>query len=99
MPPELSDVYSLTKSQSAKWEDIGRSLNVPLNIRKSLRKSGSSDDDKLEEVLDNWIESQKKPVTWSYFIEALESIEMKNVAKKVKDFLKTPKAIKIYGKS
>ena len=89
----------LTESQSARWEAIGRRLNVPLNFRKTLRGSNSSAEEKLEEVLDKWIESQSTSVTWSYFIKALEGIEMKNVAKKVKDFLKTPEAVKIYGKS
>ena len=97
--PNLNDVFMLTESQSARWEAIGRRLNVPLNFRKTLRGSNSSAEEKLEEVLDKWIESQSTSVTWSYFIKALEGIEMKNVAKKVKDFLKTPEAVKIYGKS
>ena len=89
----------LTMSQSAKWEDIGQKLKVPLKFRRRLRESSLSDNVKLEEVLDNWIESRNTPVTWSCFIEALEGIEMTNEAKEVKDFLKTTKAVKTYGKS
>ena len=99
VPPRLNDVFMLTRSQSAKWDDIGRSLNVVLYLRKILRSSNSPAEEKLEEVLDKWIGSRSAPVTWSYFIKALESIEMNNVAKEVKDFLKTPKAVKFYGKS
>ena len=99
MPPELNDVFDLTMSQSVKWEAIGRKLKVPLNFRKTLRGSNSSAEEKLEEVLNKWIESQSAPVTWSYFIKALKGIEMKNVAEEVKEFLKTPEAVEIYGKS
>ena len=96
--PNLHDVYDLTMCQSTKWDKLGRKLNVPLEFRKRLRTSDSSVEEKLEEVLNEWIESKRIPVTWSEFIEALEEIEMNDVAANINVFLKTPNAIKTSGK-
>ena len=91
--PKLKDVYDLTVSQSSRWNDLGRELELLPNFRKQLRNdSGLSDEDRLEDVLQKWIESANVPVTWSTFIRALEAIELKNVANQVKEFLKTSKA-------
>ena len=95
--PKLKDVHDLTISQSSRWNDLGRELELLPDFRKQLRKdTTSSDEDRLEEVLQKWIESESVPVTWSTLIEALEAIELKEVANHVKDFLKTSKAKKLY---
>ena len=95
--PNLHDVYDLTMCKSTEWDKLGRKLEIPLKFRKSLRTTDSPVEEKLEEVLNEWIESKRIPVTWSKFIEALEEIEMNDVAANIKDFLKTPNAIKTYG--
>ena len=85
--PKLKDVYDLTVSQSSRWNDLGRELELLPTFRKQLKKdTSSSDEDRLEEVLQKWIESASVPVTWSTLIEALEAIELKEVANRVKDF-------------
>ena len=95
--PKLKDVYDLTVSQSSRWNDLGRELELLPDFRRQLRNDvRSSDKDRLEEVLQKWIESASVPVTWSTLIEALEAIELKEVANRVKDFLKTSKAKKLY---
>ena len=88
--PKLSDAFRLTKSHSVEWYKIARELNISLNHRKKLKKDASIDeDDKLEEVLDKWIETESVPVTWSSLIKALEANELRGLAKEVKEFLKT----------
>ena len=64
-----------------------------------MRDPSIKDNDKLEEVLDKWIETESVPVTWSSLIEALEAIELRGLAREVKKFLKTPKAIQTYSQS
>ena len=97
--PLLKDVFDLTASHSSDWNDLGRTLQVSHNYRKQLRKEASSDKDKLEDMLEKWMETESVPVTWSSLIEALEAIELMDLVRAVKDFLKTPKAIRTYSKS
>ena len=94
---EVKDVYDLTVSQSSRWNDLGRELKLSLDFRNQLRNDiRLYDKDRLEMVLQKWIESSPVPVTWSTLIEALEAIELKIVANKVKEFLKNSKAKKLY---
>ena len=86
-------------SHSARWNDLGRRLDIAHNYRKQLKKEASSDEDKLEDVLEKWMETESVPVTWSSLIEALEAIELMDLVRAVKEFLKTPKAIRSYSKS
>ena len=99
--PILSDIYKLTESHSAKWNNIGRKLEVSYNFRKELSKNNNlTNEDRLEEILQKWIESDSEDAqaTWSFLIEALENIELRSVITGVETFLKTPKAAKSYGK-
>ena len=71
-----------------------------MNYRDALYRDllSLSNNDKLEIILNNWIETESRPVTWSTLVEALEDIGLKDIARQVKDFLKTPEAIESYGK-
>ena len=65
---------------------------MDFNFRKQeLRKSNIDNDDRLEAVLNKWIESESAPVTWSSLINALQAIELVDVANNVKDFLRARK--------
>ena len=99
--PRLKDAYDLIESHSAKWNELGRKLNVSHNFRSKLRnKPEFSDEDRLEEILHKWIESDSEdaPATWSFLIEALKGIELRSVITDIEKFLKTPKAVESYGK-
>ena len=85
--PDLDEAFDLTKRHSFHWHDLGRKLKVPYNYRMQVKKSNDSDEDKLEAILNNWIEAETVPVTWASLIEALKDIDLINVAKKVKEFL------------
>ena len=97
--PRSYDVYHLTVSHSTRWNDLGRRLDIAYNYREQVKKKASSDEDKLEDVLEKWMETESVPVTWSSLIEALEAIELMDLVRAVKEFLKTPKAIQSYLKS
>ena len=97
--PEPFDAFDLTACQSAKWNDIGRALKVSYNDRQQLKNEVSSDNDKLESVLQKWIETESVPVTWSSLIQALEKVELRDVVRAIKEFLMTPEAIKSYSQS
>ena len=72
-----------------KWNEIGRELGVHYDYRQQLFKKCSPDEDRLEDVLQRWIQSESVPVTWSSLISALEAVDHKDVAREVKDFLRT----------
>ena len=87
--PKLYDAHRLTKCCSSKWNEIGRELGVPFDYRQELFGKYRADKDRLEDVLQRWIQSESVPVTWSSLISALEAIDHKDVAREVKDFLRT----------
>ena len=79
------------KSISCDWNAIGRELGLNNTIRKSLTKTGlqQTDEDKLEDVLDKWIESQCSDVTWDHLIHVLEErLKKRQLADVVKRYLK-----------
>ncbi len=78
----LKDAFDRLKRVSHRWDDIGRELGVPFSFRKRLKKEGvmSTDEGKLEEVLDNWIESQSTPVAWETITDMLPNLGLNNMA-------------------
>ena len=80
-------MFKLTRSHSVRWNALGRELNVSYNFREDLKIDVTfSNDARLEAILNNWIETESSPVTWSTLVEALEELELKETAKQVKDF-------------
>ena len=63
-------------------------MKVAYNFREELRKSNMDNDERLEAVLNKWIESESVPVTWSSLINALQAIELVDVANNVEGFLR-----------
>ena len=92
----MTDVFNLIKEKSADWDDFGRELKVSSNFRDVLRSSNRSFHGKLEKVLREWNETEKKDVTWNVLIQVLEYLQMLPFARKVKDFLKKPEVVLRY---
>ncbi len=84
----LKGVYDCLQKVSHRWDDIGRELGVPLNYRKGLRMVGASstNDGKLEEVLDKWIESKSTPVSWETFTDMLRKLDLNNIADEIQQW-------------
>ena len=98
--PDSLDIFRLLESQSHEWNAISRELRVPFSFREGLIKTGLmySDDNKLEQVIHKWLESECSPPTWDNLIEALERLQLKAVLREVTQFLTTdPEAIRKYN--
>ena len=92
---DCADVFALIECHSAKWNEFGRALKVDLNTRESLRRDNRLDNgDRLEHVLEKWIESQCSPVTWEHVINMLSSMDLKKTASSVQDYLKRRQVMK-----
>ena len=96
--PDPLDVFRLLESHE--WNAISRELHVPFSFREGLIRTGLmySDDDKLEQVIHKWLESECSPPTWDNLIEVLERLQLKAVLRKVTQFLTTdPVAVRKYN--
>ena len=87
--PNLNDALRLIRSHSFHWNRLGQVLEVSFDYRKELKSSKETNIDRLEKVLEKWIDSESVPVTWGRLIEALEEIELKGVIRSVRNFLKS----------
>ena len=96
--PETRDVFKLLKSKSNDWDDFARELEVEDKVRSDLRiNMALSSENKLEQVLNNWIDSECSAVTWEKILEVLESLETRRLAREVKNYLKQPKTVEKYS--
>ena len=92
-------MYQFSRIISYQWNELGLALNISFDYLKLLRSDHhSSASHMMTAIITRWIESESSPVTWSTLVEALEAIGREDIARHVKDFLKTPKAIQIYSK-
>ena len=89
MQPEVIDVYNCLKSQSLKWNEIGRELKVHFEFRKGLESQRNSDDDKLESIIDKWKECECSVVSWNTIIATLDSLQLNATKKDVLKYLKS----------
>ena len=97
--PNLEDVLDQLKRKSCKWYKIGVGLKVDHDFRQCQLKKGimTSDLERLEAVLNKWIESECSEVSWNHLIKVLIDMELVDVADKVKSYLRTDlSAIKKY---
>ena len=96
--PETRDVFKLLKSKSNDWDKLARELHIDYNVRGALKANMAlNSENKLEQVLNNWIDSECSAVTWEKLLEALESFEAKRLAREVKNYLKQPKTVEKYS--
>ena len=96
--PETRDIFKLLKSKSNDWDDFARELEVEDKVRGDLRiNMALRSENKLEQVLNNWIDSECSAVTWEKILEVLESLETRRLAREVKNYLKQPKTVEKYS--
>ncbi len=87
-PLDLPTVFRQLNTNSSQWNAIGRALGVSKDFRDGLEMEKRSNEDKLEDVLNKWIESQCSDVTWDHLIKVLEEdLENKALADKVRQYL------------
>ena len=86
--PLLSDVRKLLKKKSVDWDAVGRKLNVPKNYREGLKRNISrTNEDKLEYILEKWIESECSEVSWKHLIEVVKDLAWMDIAKGIEQFI------------
>ncbi len=84
---------------SVQWNSIGAELNVNFDYRQQLFREGvmSTTEQKLEYVLNKWVETKCSDVTWENFLDMLKSVELNRIAGEVRDFLQQSDTIKKYN--
>ena len=84
-------MFGLLKQQSFNWDSIGEGLGVSYGFRQCCLKEGimTSEQQKLEAVLNNWIESECSEVSWDYLMEVLIKLDLTCPASDMKKYLQT----------
>ena len=83
----LSKVFCLLKSKSNAWDAIGRELGVPFDVREGIYNLGAArtDENKLEKVLNSWLESHCSETSWNHLMEVLQKeLKWEHLAEEVK---------------
>ena len=72
------------------WYIIGECLGIKYTHLASLQSKTSRDIDKLAEVLQFWMDTKPKPVTWNTILQTIESppIGNKVTVMEIEEFLK-----------
>ena len=82
----MSNVFCLLESKSSAWNDFGRGLDVPFVVHKGLCNLGATitNEDKLEKVLNSWLESDCSETSWNHLMEILKELKWECLAEEVK---------------
>ena len=88
--PEKCDLLQLMAGIAFKWYIIGECLGIQYTHLATLQIQTSGDIDKLAEVLQLWMDTMPKPVTWNTILQTIEGppIESKSTVMKIEEFLK-----------
>ena len=81
--PELHRLVELLDPICTKWDVIGRQLGVDIEIIDDVNKS---DETKLKEVIEKWVETKSTPTTWNSIIEVVKA-QSPGVASKIQEYL------------
>ena len=89
-PPKKADLLKLMSDIAFQWNLIGECLEIKYAYLASLQNKPSRDIDKLAEVLQCWMDTMPKPVTWNTILQTIGSppIESKVTVMKMEEFLK-----------
>ena len=86
--PELNDVYQLLEDKSVDWDRIGKKLGVSVGIRVGLQRDQAlTNGQRLETVLNKWLERGGDSYTWDQLMKSLEELNYNDVVRKIRTFL------------
>ena len=87
--PDKLQLICLLIPIAYKWKEIGEALEIRHGALTSLHQSNFSDEQKLFNVLQLWIDDQPTNVKWSTIITAIESPPVDNlsIAERIRFFL------------
>ena len=85
--PDHYEVLNLLADISARWQDIGFALKVPVNDLDGLVGASGNNNSKLSNVIRLWINTKSFPVTWEALISAIEGplVNNQNKAEEIRD--------------
>ena len=88
--PKKADLVKLMSDIAFQWKLIGECLEIKYTYLAFLQSKTSSDIDKLGEILQLWMDTMPKPVTWNTILQIIESppIQSKFTVMKMEEFLK-----------
>ena len=98
--PDLYDVFDVLRDRAYEWDSIGQELKVPFGYRQELLGKGvmTSDKNKLESVLNEWVESKCSPVTWLTVLKVLKVLQYKDILEYTQLLLKREDILNKYFK-
>ena len=87
--PNKLQLIRLLTPLAYKWKEIGEALDIRHQALMSLHQSHFSDEQKLSDVLQLWIDGQPTNVNWSTIIRAVGSplVDDLSVAESIRCFL------------
>lgn len=87
--PEKLQLIRLLTPIAYKWKEIGEALEIKHGALMSLHQSHFTDEQKLSNVLQLWIDGQPTNVKWSTIIKAVElpPVDDMSVVESIHDFL------------
>ena len=88
--PDLYDVFDVLRDRAYEWDSIGRELKVRLGYRQELSRKGvmTTEENKLESVLNEWAESKCSPVTWLTVLKVLKVLQYNDILESTQLLLK-----------
>ena len=87
-PDKLDLIYLLTPI-AYKWFELGEALNLQYGALMSIQQNHYTDEKRLCEILQLWIDRRPMDVNWSTVITAVEfpPVDSSSVAKSIRSFL------------
>ena len=84
-PPKFGELLNeLLSKVSADWEDIGLTLELEQGQLSAIKSDHQQSKKCFREMLKLWLKQVDPPPTWSAIIEAIEVLEYKSLAEKLR---------------
>ena len=87
--PDKLDLIYLLNPIAYKWLELGEALKIEYGALMSIRQNHYTDEKRLCEILQLWIDRRPMDVKWSTIITAVEvpPVDSLSVAKSIRSFL------------
>ena len=79
----LKDIFKELLPIATDWKTIGTLLGIPVHILDKVKSNEERVNDRLREMLSEWLKQIDPPPTWTVLIEAVEVID-KSIAQRLK---------------
>jgi hypothetical protein len=73
--PKLKDVFKELLPLSADWTTIGTLLDLPQGLLQKIETNKGRADDRLREMLSEWLKQVDPRPTWASLTEAVEPVD------------------------